>query len=44
MTSLISLSDHHIINLLNLAVEKHVDEEFIELLKNELKRRGIEVG
>lgn len=44
MTSLISLSDHHIIDLLNLAVEKNVDEGFIELLRDELKRRGIEKG
>lgn len=44
MTSLITLSDHHIVDLLNLAVEKKVDEGFIQLLRNELERRGVKIG
>lgn len=42
MTSLIQLSDSQLVEAYNKANECCLEEEFIQLLKEELVRRGIE--
>lgn len=42
MTSLIQLSDSQLMEAYNKANESCLEEEFIQLLREELERRGIE--
>lgn len=42
LTSLMQLSDNQLIDAYNKANESSLEEEFIQLLREELDRRGIE--
>ncbi|WP_370872854.1 sporulation histidine kinase inhibitor Sda [Robertmurraya andreesenii] len=43
ITSLISLSDTQLVDVFSRAIECGLEEEFIQILDEELKRRGLEI-
>lgn len=41
ISSLVNLSDQQILQIYEAAISKNLEQDFIEILENELERRGI---